>query len=134
GGGGAGVAPPGPAREGGPQHALLHPARRQRGYPRRRSRGGRLMSTAVAALDPQPIRGNADARPGLARLTAVELRKMVDTRAGFWLQLGILGLTITFVVLQATLGHTEDHTRRKILEGSIFPAAILLPIVAMLLV
>ena len=24
-------------------------------------------------------------RPGLPRLTAVELRKMADTRAGFWL-------------------------------------------------
>jgi hypothetical protein len=92
------------------------------------------MSTAVAALDPQPMRGDTDTRPGLARLTAVELRKMVDTRAGFWLQVGILGLTITFVVLQATLGHEEDHTLRKILEASIFPAYILLPIVGILLV
>ena len=34
-----------------------------------------------------------DARPGLGRLTLVELRKMTDTRAGFWLQLAIAALT-----------------------------------------
>ena len=41
------------------------------------------MSTHAAALD-IPIAGTkADRRPGMGRLTAVELRKMVDTRAGF---------------------------------------------------
>ena len=32
-------------------------------------------------------------RPGLGRLTLVELRKMTDTRAGFWLQLAVVALT-----------------------------------------
>ena len=36
-------------------------------------------------LTPRPLRPTS---PGLGRLTAVELRKMVDTRAGFWLPLG----------------------------------------------
>ena len=33
------------------------------------------------------------------RLTKVELRKMVDTRSGFWLQLAVLGLTLLAVVI-----------------------------------
>src|SRR5690349_22356232 len=33
------------------------------------------------------------ARPGLGRLVAVELRKIVDTRAGFWLQTATVALT-----------------------------------------
>ena len=48
--------------------------------------GGHPMS--AAALD--RARRGRDARPGLARLTLVELRKMTDTRAGFWLQLAIV--------------------------------------------
>ena len=51
------------------------------------------MSTTTLAA---PIRVNAagvHARPGLGRLVAVELRKMVDTRAGFWLQIAMVALT-----------------------------------------
>ena len=33
------------------------------------------------------------------RLTLVELRKMVDTRAGFWLQLAIAVLTLAIVIV-----------------------------------
>ena len=35
-----------------------------------------------------------DAQPRLGRLTLVELRKMTDTRAGFWLQLAVVALTV----------------------------------------
>ena len=45
------------------------------------------MSTTTLAA---PIRVNhpgVHARPGLARLVAVELRKTVNTRAGLWLQI-----------------------------------------------
>ena len=46
------------------------------------------MSAATLAAVPRPATfGSASVldRPGLGRLTRVELRKMVDTRAGFWL-------------------------------------------------
>jgi hypothetical protein len=57
------------------------------------------MSTQAAAIE-IPIPGrDARARPGMGRLTAVELRKMVDTRAGFWLQLAVVALTIVVVVV-----------------------------------
>jgi hypothetical protein len=91
------------------------------------------MSTASIAVE-SPIVRSATARPSLARLTAVELRKMVDTRAGFWLQLCVLGLTITFAVLAAVLGHAADHNIRDILGAVILPAYVLLPVVGILLV
>jgi len=52
---------------------------------------------SAAALTAVPLEGR-DARPGLGRLTLVELRKMTDTRAGFWLQLAIAALTVFVAV------------------------------------
>src|SRR6478672_3653848 len=92
------------------------------------------MSTADVALRaPQP-RARTFSRPGLRRLTMVELRKMVDTRAGFWLQLSVLALTVLVVVLSAVLGHNDDHTLADFLKNSVQPASVLLPIVGILLV
>ena len=48
--------------------------------------------------------------PGPARLTMVELRKMTDTRAGFWLQMLVAGLTIVGIVAVALAGEPEDRT------------------------
>ena len=59
-----------------------------------------------------PIRENTagvHARPGLGRLVAVELRKMVDTRAGFWLQVAMVALTVVVVVLRLLVGDRADH-------------------------
>jgi ABC-2 type transport system permease protein len=75
-----------------------------------------------------------DTRPGLARLTRVELRKMVNTRSGFWLQLAVLGLTAITVVVTLLAGHDDDHTFRHILSNALQPAGILLPVVGILLV
>ena len=68
------------------------------------------MSTTTLAA---PIRVNTagvHARPGLGRLVAVELRKMVDTRAGFWLQVAIVALTVVVVVVRSVVGDAADHT------------------------
>jgi ABC-2 type transport system permease protein len=92
------------------------------------------MSTAAVTLEPRLADRSVDSRPSLARLTAVELRKSVDTRAGFWLQLGIVGLMITFAILQAVLGHASDHTLHDILASTLFPSYVFLPIVGILLV
>ena len=51
-----------------------------------------MSATTLAA----PVRvdtAGVHTRPGLGRLVAVELRKMVDTRAGFWLQIAMVALT-----------------------------------------
>lgn len=74
------------------------------------------------------------ARPGLARLVAVELRKMVDTRAGFWLQVAIVALTVGVVVVRLLLGDATNHTFRAVLDAGLQPAAVLLPVFGILLV
>ena len=91
------------------------------------------MSTAVTLDTPLPRRG-ADTRPGLARLSLVELRKMVDTRAGFWLILSVALLTVVVVGVMVFAGPAEDHTFREILSVAVAPASVLLPIVGILLV
>jgi ABC-2 type transport system permease protein len=73
-------------------------------------------------------------RPTLARLTRVELRKMVDTRSGFWLLLSVLALTVLVVVITVIAGHEDDWTFRNILGNALVPAGILLPVVGILLV
>ncbi len=75
-----------------------------------------------------------DKRPSLARLTRVELRKMVDTRSGFWLQLAVLGLTVLAVLITVLAGNDLDKTFHKILSNALQPAGILLPVVGILLV
>jgi ABC-2 type transport system permease protein len=86
-------------------------------------------TAATATLPPR-----ADTRPSLGRLTAVELRKMTDTRAGMWLQIAVAAATLVVVVLTCVLGHAQDHTLRNILANAVQPASILLPVVGILLV
>lgn len=88
------------------------------------------MSTATLTA---PL-GARDTRPGLARLTTVELRKMTDTRAGFWLLLSTAALTVVAVVLLAVFGDERDQTLRDFFSVAVAPASILLPIVGILLV
>lgn len=76
----------------------------------------------------------ADTRPGLARLTKVELRKMTDTRAGFWLLFTTAALVLVAVVIIALAGDAADHTFDQMLAVALAPPSILLPIVGILLV
>ena len=92
------------------------------------------MSTTTLAA---PIRVNTagvHARPGLGRLVAVELRKMVDTRAGFWLQVAMVVLTVVVVVVRLLVGDAADHTFQSVLDAGLQPAAVLLPVLGILLV
>jgi ABC-2 type transport system permease protein len=75
-----------------------------------------------------------NARPSLARLTRVELRKMVDTRSGFWLQLAVLALTVLAVVITVLAGSEADKNLIQIVSNALQPAGILLPVVGILLV
>jgi ABC-2 type transport system permease protein len=92
------------------------------------------MSTTTLAA---PIRVNTTgvhARPGLGRLVAVELRKMVNTRAGFWLPVAMVALTMVVVVVRLLVGGRADHTFQSVLDAGLQPAAVLLPVVGILLV
>jgi len=94
------------------------------------------MSTADVTL-PRPSRplGATDARPSLSRLTAIELRKSADTRSGFWLLLGVLGLILAVVVLGVLTRDDPDQvTFSWMLSIAVQPASLLLPVVGILLV
>ena len=92
------------------------------------------MSTTTLA---PPIRVNTagvHTRPGLGRLVAVELRKMVNTRAGFWLQIAMVALTVVVVAVRSVVGDAADHTFASVLDVGLQPAAVLLPVAGILLV
>jgi ABC-2 type transport system permease protein len=90
--------------------------------------------SAATLVHPAPVAARSHARPGLGRLTVVELRKMTDTRAGFWLQLAVVALTLAVVAVDCLFGHARDQTLREMLAIAVAPASILLPIVGILLV
>jgi ABC-2 type transport system permease protein len=92
-----------------------------------------MSTTALAAPIPVNIAG-VHTRPGLGRLVAVELRKMVNTRAGFWLQVATATITVVAVMVQLVVGDAADHTFASVLNVGVFPAAVLLPVVGVLLV
>jgi ABC-2 type transport system permease protein len=92
-----------------------------------------MSTTTLSAPIPVNTAG-VHARPGLGRLVAVELRKMVDTRAGFWLQVAMVGLTVVAVVIRLAVGNPQDHTFQSVLDAGLQPAAILLAVVGILLV
>jgi ABC-2 type transport system permease protein len=86
------------------------------------------------AIDVNPASAGRERRPGLGRLTRVELRKMVDTRSGFWLQLSVLALTVLAVVITVLAGSDHDQRLIQMVSNALQPAGILLPVVGILLV
>ena len=84
---------------------------------------------SAVATTPAPL---ALPRPPLLRLTHVELRKAIDTRAGFWLLLIIVLATAAVAFVRMAVG---DQAERNLLEAYSFaqvPAAVLLPVLAIL--
>ena len=92
------------------------------------------MSTTTLAPPIRVDTAGVHTRPGLGRLVAVELRKMVDTRAGFWMQVATVALTVIAVIGRSVAGTAADHTFASVLTLGVFPAAVLLPVVGILLV
>jgi ABC-2 type transport system permease protein len=74
--------------------------------------------------------------PGVpfSRLVGVELRKMSDTRAGFWL-LAVIGvITVGVVLLLVFVGDRNDHTFANFLGVTVSPQGFLLPVLGVLLI
>jgi ABC-2 type transport system permease protein len=92
------------------------------------------MSTTTLAAPTRVDAAGVHARPGLGRLVAVELRKMVNTRAGFWLQVAMPALTVVVVVARLLVGDATHHTFQAVLDAGLQPSAILLPVLGILLV
>jgi ABC-2 type transport system permease protein len=92
-----------------------------------------MSATTLTAPIPVNIAGG-HTRPGLGRLAAVELRKMLNTRAGFWLQVAMVAITAVAVIARSATGDAADHTFASVLGVGLLPAAVLLPVVGILLV
>lgn len=90
--------------------------------------------SAVAAPTAAAPRPDQFSRPGLVRLTGVELRKMIDTRAGMWLLITTAALTLAAIVIVGAAGEGSDHHFDSMLEVAMAPASILLPVIGILLV
>jgi hypothetical protein len=73
-------------------------------------------------------------RPSLPRLSRVELRKMADTRAGFWLLAIVVLLAVAIPVIVLIAGNEDDKTFGSLLTGTVGFTSILLPIVGILAV
>ncbi|WCB93725.1 hypothetical protein DSM104299_02441 [Baekduia alba] len=87
------------------------------------------MSTAAATYD-----AGRDHRPGFAQLTKVELRKMYDTRAGFWLLISGLLLTLATALITVLTGSDDSHNLGNIFNNCSQAINVLLPVVGILLV
>jgi ABC-2 type transport system permease protein len=89
--------------------------------------------TAIAAADTRVPRATVEPIP-LTRITAVELRKMFDTRSGFWLIASIAitsALAAVGVILWASDGGLTYSTFATAIR---FPVVIILPLIAILAV
>jgi ABC-2 type transport system permease protein len=91
------------------------------------------MSTRTIAL-PSAAPAGRDDRPPLGRLIRVELRKMVDTRAGFWLLLTVVLVTVLVALAAAVGGREDDHQLRDFLNFTVAPSLLLLPVMGVLVV
>jgi ABC-type transport system involved in multi-copper enzyme maturation permease subunit len=89
------------------------------------------MTTAAASFGGS---SEADQPPSLARLTLVELRKMVDTRAGLWLQITVALLTTALVAVFYVFANAADLTLSTTLSVAVLPAGVFLPVLGVLLV
>jgi ABC-2 type transport system permease protein len=93
------------------------------------------VETAPAVRPPLGGRDTAPpVRPPLPRLTLVELRKMVDTRAGFWL-LAVVGLiAVGIVIVLLAAGDAADKDLESMFVLPVFATSVLLPVVGILAV
>lgn len=94
-------------------------------------------STSAAAAAPAVL-DVSDTKPvPFTRQVAVELRKMVDTRAGLWLMITIALLTALFVALLYVFGDnggSDERTFTNYLSATTTPQGFLLPVLGILLI
>jgi ABC-2 type transport system permease protein len=93
--------------------------------------------SATASLRPiggSARRDNKDQRPGMGRLTLVELRKMVNTRSGFWVPIAVTGITLLVALIASSNHGGNDGTFSHVLHAVSVPGAYLLPLMGVLLV
>ena len=89
-------------------------------------------SSNPAPGTPTPTRRRARARLPLSRIVAVELRKSVDTRAGFWLLAGVAIASMLTTGAVILWGERSELTYATFTRATSVPMSIILPIIAVL--
>jgi hypothetical protein len=94
------------------------------------------MSTAVVTTPPAEVAATRPARTiapiPTARLVAVELRKMFDTRAGFWLMASV-GVITVLATAAVIIWAPDDAITQDTFSTAIgMPLSVVLPIIAIL--
>ena len=72
--------------------------------------------------------------PSMPRLVAIELRKTVDTRAGFWLLVSSALLAVVVAGLTLAFGHERDQMFGVFFERTVGAAGVLIPVLGILAV
>ena len=82
------------------------------------------------------MRSTSPGRPRvpLSRLVKVEVRKALDTRAGRWLVIGILGLVVVIEVIYSFAADNSDKNLQDYIQIPGFTLGYFLPIVIIMLV
>ena len=88
--------------------------------------------TTITAPEVARVVRPGERRPSLARLTAVELRKLVDTRAGRWLLITIGLVAALIVTLQLVYAPATEQTFVNFFMPSLLPVGVLLPVLGIL--
>jgi ABC-2 type transport system permease protein len=92
--------------------------------------------TAIAvddrAVDDLRTRSSAVRRIPLSRVTAVELRKMFDTRSGFWLMASIAIAAVLATAAVIAFAPDDELTYSTFGTAIGFPMAVILPMIAIL--
>ncbi|MFG2060395.1 ABC transporter permease [Micromonospora sp. NPDC048871] len=89
------------------------------------------MTTALARTVGTPAPATSRT-PSLVRLTGVELRKLVDTRAGRWLLIAIGLVAAVIITLQLAYAPDDQQTFASFFGTSLFPVGVLLPVLGIL--
>ncbi|MFD2764360.1 ABC transporter permease [Micromonospora eburnea] len=91
-----------------------------------------MTTTAPAPAAPAVARRAEPHRPSLLRLTGVELRKLADTRAGYWLLITIALLAAAIVTVQLFVLDDERQNFTAFFVLSLLPTGLLLPVLSIL--
>ena len=88
-----------------------------------------MSALAIEDVRPAPV---VESPIPTSRIVAVELRKMFDTRSGFWLMASILGAAVLATGAVVLFAPDEDLTFSTFATAVGFPMAVILPMVAIL--
>lgn len=92
------------------------------------------MSAVLDGTTPGVLDISATRPVPFSRLVRVELRKMVDTSAGFWVLVATAVITALVMVIQTAVGASQDMdlTYRSFAAGANIPMGVFLPVLGIM--